>query len=427
MCSGSDTSEESVVGESCALVRSKEPASKVKPLEIEEASSSGSGSGSTPTTEHAAWLKWASLGLLVFQNSGVFLMMRYTRSVHGPLYLTTVTVWLAEFFKGLVCTLILLTIQLRNGGGWSGFTAQVHDELWVQRRETLRLAVPAACYTVQNNLLYLAVTHMSAAGSQVLYQSKTLSTALFSVTILSNPNPNPTLNRNPNPKPNPNPNPNPNQVTMLGKRFKALQWASFLLLAIGVALVQQQDSKWSAGSAGRHSPVLGATASLVAAGLSGFAGVYLELMFTRGSTSIWMRNVQLAIFTLPLQTLTVFQTDRAHIAAHGALHGFWPSTWVVVAVQVAGGLIVAIVIKYAGNILKTFAAVLAILALNHSPNPSPNPNPRPNQVLAILVTCLVSYLLPALGFVATYVEDGCARPSSGRPPASDSLGQPRPA
>ena len=44
----------------------------------------------------------------------------------------------------------------------------------------------------------------------------------------------------------------------------------------------------------------------------------------------------------------------------------------------AGGLIVAVVIKYAGNILKTFAAVLAIL-----------------------VTCLVSYLLPHLGFVAT--------------------------
>ena len=206
---------------------------------------------------------------------------------------------------------------------------------------------------------------------------------------------------------------------MLGKRFKALQWASFLLLALGVALVQQQDSKWSAGSSGRHSPVLGATASLVAAGLSGFAGVYLELMFTRGSTSIWMRNVQLTIFTLPLQTLTVYQTDRAHIAAHGALHGFWPSTWVVVAIQVAGGLIVAIVIKYAGNILKTFAAVLVTQARittliqapsskfpnpptpSQSPSPSPSPNPDPEQVLAILVTCLVSYLLPSLGFVAT--------------------------
>jgi len=339
MCS--DTSEENV-GESCALVRSKGPA--IKALEIEKPSSSSS-SSSTPT-EHAAWLKWASLGLLVFQNSGVFLMMRYTRAVPGPLYLTTVTVWLAEFFKGLVCTVILLASHLRDGG-WSGFAAQVHEEIWVQRRETLRLAVPAACYTVQNNLLYLAVTHMSAAGSQVLYQSKTISTALFS-------------------------------VTMLGKRFKAAQWFSFLLLAVGVVLVQQQDSQWSATSSGRHSPAIGAAASLVAAGLSGFAGVYLEMMFTRGTTSIWMRNLQLTIFTLPLQTLTVLQTDRAHIAAHGALYGFWASTWAVVAIQVAGGLIVAVVIKYAGNILKTFAAVLAIL-----------------------VTCLVSYLMPALGFVAT--------------------------
>ena len=165
-CMCSDTSEENV-GESCALVRSKGPA--IKALEIEKPSSSSSSSSSTPT-EHAAWLKWASLGLLVFQNSGVFLMMRYTRAVPGPLYLTTVTVWLAEFFKGLVCTVILLASHLRDGG-WSGFAAQVHEEIWVQRRETLRLAVPAACYTVQNNLLYLAVTHMSAAGSQVLYQS----------------------------------------------------------------------------------------------------------------------------------------------------------------------------------------------------------------------------------------------------------------
>ena len=58
--------------------------------------------------------------------------------------------------------------------------------------------------------------------------------------------------------------------------------------------------------------------------------------------------------------------------------GFHASTWGVVAIQVAGGLIVAVVIKYAGNILKTFAAVLAIV-----------------------VTCLVSYVVPALGFVAT--------------------------
>ena len=104
-------------------------------------------------------------------------------------------------------------------------------------------------------------------------------------------------------------------------------------------LVQQQDSKWGAASRAHTSPALGAAASLAAAGLSGFAGVYLELMFNKGSTSIWMRNLQLTLFTLPLQTLTVLQTDRKHIAAHGFFHGFWASTWAVVAIQVAGGLV----------------------------------------------------------------------------------------
>ena len=36
-----------------------------------------------------------------------------------------------------------------------------------------------------------------------------------------------------------------------------------------------------------------------------------------------------------------------------------------------------------------------------SPSLSPSPSPDSKQVLAILVTCLVSYLLPSLGFVAT--------------------------
>ncbi len=53
-------------------------------------------------------------------------------------------------------------------------------------------------------------------------------------------------------------------------------------LQVGVALVQNQDSKWSANAKPHASPVIGAAASLVAAGLSGFAGVYLELMPAHG-------------------------------------------------------------------------------------------------------------------------------------------------
>lgn len=31
------------------------------------------------------------------------------------------------------------------------------------------------------------------------------------------------------------------------------------------------------------------------------AGVYLEVMFTSGASSLWMRNVQLCLFAIPLQ------------------------------------------------------------------------------------------------------------------------------
>ena len=47
---------------------------------------------------------------------------------------------------------------------------------------------------------------------------------------------------------------------------------------------QQEDAKAAPSHA---SPLLGIGAGLSAATLSGFAGVYLELMFTSGATSLW--------------------------------------------------------------------------------------------------------------------------------------------
>ena len=73
-------------------------------------------------------------------------------------------------------------------------------------------------------------------------------------------------------------------------------------------------------------------------------------MFTSGGTSLWVRNVQLGLFAIPLQVLAVWQQERHHLAVHGLhwlLHGFHPSTWLVVLIQFAGGLITAVVIKYA--------------------------------------------------------------------------------
>ena len=95
--------------------------------------------------------------------------------------------------------------------------------------------------------------------------------------------------------------------------------------------MQSEDGKSSSAPTGA-APWLGVSAALAAASISGFAGVFLEKMFTSGprlavilstrrerlqtgscftagGTSLWMRNVQLGLFAIPLQCIAIAQVD----------------------------------------------------------------------------------------------------------------------
>ena len=58
---------------------------------------------------------------------------------------------------------------------------------------------------------------------------------------------------------------------------------------------------------------------------------------------------------------SVYWKDGSKVSEQGFLHGYTPLVWAVVAVQAAGGLLVAVVVKYADNIMKTFATSFAII------------------------------------------------------------------
>lgn len=192
--------------------------------------------------------------------------------------------------------------------------------------------VPSAVYLIQNNLLYVAASNLDVATYQITYQLKILTTAMFA-------------------------------VTMLNKKLISTQWISLLILIAGVAMVQLSDVKESKSSANvaEQSKFIGFTAALSACMLSGFAGVYFEKILKGSDVSVWMRNVQLAMLSVPMGLVTSYVSDGAKISEHGFFHGYDNFVWFTVAQNALGGLLVAVVVKYADNILKGFACSLAII------------------------------------------------------------------
>lgn len=126
-------------------------------------------------------IKHAALFLLVGQMVGLVLLMRYSRTHRNagqPLYLASSAVFIMEVMKFVICCVV---IAYQSGGALiPELKRHVVESPW----EMLKLCVPSLLYTIQNNLLYLALSNLDAATYQVCYQLKILTTAVFSALLL---------------------------------------------------------------------------------------------------------------------------------------------------------------------------------------------------------------------------------------------------
>ena len=180
---------------------------------------------------------------------------------------------------------------------------------------------------------YVAVSNLQAAQYQLLGQLKILTTAIFSVVLLR-------------------------------KQLGGQQWASLCVLVAGVGLVQTAGGSSESSSAdedGQGNQFVGLLAILAACCSSGLAGVYFEKVLKGAKVSIWMRNIQLALIGVVCGVFGAYSKDGAAIAAGGFFQGYDAVVLTVIALQAAGGLLVAIVIKYADNILKGFATSVSVV------------------------------------------------------------------
>ncbi|KAG6837302.1 hypothetical protein H0H93_011904 [Arthromyces matolae] len=297
---------------------------------------------------------------LAIQNSSLALIMHHSR-VSTQTYSAATAVLMTEVLKALISIVIaFLRIEITTDSSQPPLSSSTlslrrlkHLVAAIFSPDCWKLSLPAILYglysvlaqiihliivslpVLQNNLQYVAASNLDAATFQVTYQMKILTTAGFSVILLR-------------------------------RKLTSTQWLALLFLAIGVAIVQLHVGETPNLSLDvpAMNPLKGFLAVLAACFTSGLAGVYFEMVLKNSQADLWVRNVQLSLFSL-LPALAPIIFSNPGLNAQGWFSslfrnfGFW--AWTTVYVQVLGGLITAMVIKYSDNILKGFATSLSIV------------------------------------------------------------------
>ena len=261
--------------------------------------------------------------LLVFQNTGAVILMRYTRSMPGEGSFNTQTAVLTqEAMKGFVCILLLF----KDHGTVSS--------AWEKPAEALKTSVPALLYLVQNNLQYVAVSHLDAATYTVSYQTKIVWSGLLSVLLLN-------------------------------RRLSLHKWLAIALLGAGVAAVQvagELETKKVSIFGLDPQRATGMSAVIAAAVVSAMAGVYFEKILKGARVGLWTRNLQLAFYSVLIGYAKLATSPEGKtLTSSTFFNGYTKLTWLCIFTNAFGGLLVGCTIRYADAVMKDVALGLSIV------------------------------------------------------------------
>ena len=182
-----------------------------------------------------------------------------------------------------------------------------------------------------NILSYVALRNISAGIFTICAQLKILTTATFS-------------------------------SIMLKRSYSYVKWRALVTLMLGVLLFS--EPVWYVDSDNvttvDGNVIFGTVAVLAEVTLSGFASIYFEkvIKIDPEQMTIWERNFQLALGSIPVYALFIFWEGGGDV---GHLGGWSHITVLLTLLGAAGGLLVALSIKYADAILKTLATTGAIV------------------------------------------------------------------
>lgn len=212
--------------------------------------------------------------------------------------------------------------------------------------EVFEYAVPSFIYFVNNNLVFLILSHVDATTFQLLSQLKTVFTGLLFRVFLS-------------------------------RTLTTYQWLAIVQLTCGTA-TSQIPPCLSGGPAEGRSSLVGAMLSVLSCVLSAFGGIYSEkLLKQKPAESIHWQNMQLYGWGIVFNVLGVLVHSGTGVLSTGLTHGFHGWAWAVVLNNAFNGLAISAILKYADNIARVYAHACAMLVtmaisvvfLSQSPTP----------------------------------------------------------
>lgn len=282
-----------------------------------------------PPRNNLQIIKLGVLLILCLQNSLFTVLRRYSQGVLQETYSKHEVLLLGEIVKLFFSAHV---IYKTNKG--HNVSTSFASHLTYLTRSSQKMLMLSLIYGIMNILSYVALRNVSAGIFTICAQLKILTTASFS-------------------------------TLMLKRSYSWTKWRALFTLIVGVLLFSEpawnESSTWEQqGDGGNFA--LGSLAVLTEVTLSGFASIYFEKVIKadegQSALTIWERNFQLALGSLPVYLLFLLWEGGGDAGYFG---GWTKVTLALTLLGAAGGLLVALSIKYGDAILKTLATTGAII------------------------------------------------------------------
>lgn len=197
-------------------------------------------------------------------------------------------------------------------------------------RSSLGMAVPGITYFVQKIFNFWGLHYLDPTVYAIITQLKLLTTAIFSVVLLR-------------------------------KTISVKKWRALMTLLTGVVIINVAARGTSQSESEDGNFFLGCCSALVVAVLSGFTGVWIEYSLKKGTLTIWESNYQLSLYGIIMAVISKYSFESVEEMSKGFFYGWNLRAIGVVLLYAVGGLMVAVIGKYANMILKGFATSFAII------------------------------------------------------------------